>query len=36
MSLLMQRELLLMGLIFISVLVTFALLALTRSRSSRR
>jgi hypothetical protein len=36
MSLLMQRELLLMGLIFGSVLVTFVLLAWTRSRSSRR
>jgi hypothetical protein len=36
MSLLLQRELLLMGFIFVAVLVTFALLALTRSRSSRR
>jgi hypothetical protein len=36
MSLLLQRELLLMALILIAVLFVFALLALTRSRSSRR
>jgi hypothetical protein len=35
-SLILQRELLLMGLILATVLVVFALLAVTRSRSSRR
>jgi hypothetical protein len=33
MSLLMQRELLLMGLILVALLVTMAVLAATRSRS---
>jgi hypothetical protein len=36
MSLLLQRELLLMALILLCVLVAFALLAVTRSGSSRR
>jgi hypothetical protein len=36
MSLLLQRELLMMALIFVSVLIAFAFLAFTRSRSSRR
>lgn len=36
MSVLLQRELLFIGLILVCVLVAFALLAFTRSRSSRR
>jgi hypothetical protein len=36
MSLILGRELLLMALILVAVLVVFAVLALTRSRSSRR
>jgi hypothetical protein len=35
MTLLMQRELLLMGLLLVALILTMALLAVTRSRSQR-